>query len=544
MRYLPVVLACLPIPIWAADIPLQSDVRAVTVFPQGATITREVAFSAPAGQHQLILTDLPPDTPLERVRVALSGATLGSISARNDFLPPADPETISRQQALLDEIDRLEKAVQEHEATIRLVQTEVDAAQARVAFLRQLGTGDGVAALGADALRDLTRLVGDETLSALKSAHDATLRVASAGEARAETQDALERARQKLEALQPGTSEGRAMLSVAISAPAETTGTATITYTIDEAGWTPVYDLKLTRASGALSIARGAFLRQSSGENWQDVALTLSTARPSDQTAPSEVWPWPRRIYDPKELQPLAGARMEADMMAAEAPMLEPEAAPSPKTQAEAAFDGLSVSYTYPDPVSVANRADRVRITLGSLETSADLVAQAVPLSDPSAFLMASLDNATDEVILPTSEAMFYLDGRFVGQRALGLIPAGGKAELSFGPIDGLRLSREIVTRSEGDRGIISKSNAASEHVRITVENLTGEAWPLRLIDRVPYSEQDDLRITWQADPPVTEEDVNARRGVLAWSFDLPSGARQIVNLTHKMEWPAGKYLQ
>ena len=42
----------------ADDIPLSSDVSAVTLYPQGATITREIPFEAPAGQHELILTDL------------------------------------------------------------------------------------------------------------------------------------------------------------------------------------------------------------------------------------------------------------------------------------------------------------------------------------------------------------------------------------------------------------------------------------------------------------------------------------------------------
>lgn len=545
MRYLPLIIAALPVPLWAADIPAQSSVRAVTLFPQGATITREVSFSAPAGQHRLILGDLPPDTPLSRVRVSLGGALMGSVSARNDDLPPTDPDVETRQTALRTQIEALEQAILDHDARIRLIRTEVEAAEARVAFLRQLGSGDGVAALGVEALRDLSGLVGDETLSALKSAHMAQERVKGAERDKAETQEALDRLRALLKSLEPGTSAARAMLAVDFSAQAATEATATITYTIEDAGWTPVYDMRLARDSGALRIERGAFIHQSSGENWDEVALTLSTLRPSEQTAPSEIWPWQRWLFDPEEMQPKQAARSDGALGTfSDAHAAEPVAEAALVRQAEADFDGLSVSYDYPGRLSVANRADRVRIALGALEAQVDLVAQAVPLVDGTAFLMADFANETDEVILPSAEAMFYLDGRFVGQRSVDLIPAGGMAELSFGPIEGLRLSRDIIKRSEGDRGVISKSNQVSEHARISIENLTGESWPVRLIDRVPYSEQEDLRITWSSDLEVTEQDLEARRGVLAWSFDLPAGGRQVINLTHRIDWPEGKVLQ
>ncbi|WP_371225716.1 DUF4139 domain-containing protein [Roseovarius sp. 2305UL8-3] len=544
MRYLPVLFAVLPCALWAEDIPLQSEISNVVLYPQGATITREVSFSAPAGQHELIITDLPQTTPLQRVRVEVNGATMGSVTARNDYLPPADPNRMSQEQDLHQEIERLEKELLRHDADIDLLRTEVKAAQARVTFLEQLGQGDGVASLGVDALRDLTSMVGDETLNALKAAHQAQQRVETAKFSKEETQEALDRARQMLKAMQAGQGEDRAVLSVAISAEDATEGTAVITYTIDQAGWTPVYDLRLTRDTGALSIERGAFISQYSGENWQDVTLTLSTVRPSEQTDPGQVWPWLRRIFDPDDIRPMATMTEEAEYDLAGGALAEPVMEAARVRTASASFDGISVTYSYDQPVSMATGADRVRIALGTIETQADLVAQAVPLSDQTAFLMASITNDSNELILPSYEAMFYLDDRFVGQRGVEMIPAGGEVDLSFGPIDGLRLSRVVVDRREGDRGLITKSNEMSEEARITVENLTGESWPIRLLDHVPYSEQDDLRITWEADLAPSEQDVDDKRGVLAWEFDLPAGDEKTITLSHQIEWPEGQMLQ
>ena len=545
MRYLPVLFACLPAAVWAEDIPLQSHVSDVTLYPQGATITREVTFSAPAGQHQLILTDLPRATPLERVRVQIEGATMGSVTARRDFVPPVDPQKSAAIEAAEAEVERAKEAVTGEEAEIRLIRLEAQAASARVAFLEELGAGEDVASLGVEALRDLTGMIGAETLKALRVAHEAEGRATARLKSLKELQEDVARAQQALKALTAGQAEDRAMLAVDITAAAASEARAVITYTIEDAGWVPVYDLKLTRDTGVLQIERGAFVSQYSGENWQDVALTLSTVRPSEQSAPGEVWPWLRRIYDPAEQSQKSVSRvqLEADSLGG-AMVGSAMEAPVMVEQAAASFDGLSVTYTYPGTINVANQADRVRVALGTLETKVDLTAEASPLSDQTAFLMASLTNDMGELILPTWEAMFYMDGRFVGQRALELIPSGGEAELSFGPIEGLRLTRAIVDRNEGDRGVIRKSNEVSEHARITIENLTGETWPIRLLDRVPYSEQEDLRITWEADMTPSEKDVDDKRGVLAWEFDLPAGDSKTINLVHEIEWPEGQNLQ
>lgn len=540
MRTVALFLAVFPFPAFADDYALSSNVSAVTMYPQGATVTREVSYTIPAGQHQLILTDLPRSTPLASVRVQVTGAKMGSVTARNDFVPPRSDEETEALAAARAEVERLEAALRQAEGGIEAIRLEAEAAKARVAFLEKLGEGDGVTELEVSTLRDLSSMIGEETLSALQDAHEAGRRAEEATLALKDLNEELEDARKALAALVP-EDEDRAMLAVAVSADTETRGTLTVTYNTRDAGWQPVYDIRLARDTGVLRLERGAYVAQYTGENWENAALTLSTVRPSEQTAPSDVWPWLRRIYE-SDLQP----RSAVQSLEVFADQAEGRVAAEPVAveEAEANFDGLSVTYAYPGTVSVASGADRVRLALGELETEADLIAQAVPLSDQTAFLMAEFTNDMGELLLPTVEASFYLDGRFVGQRSLQLVAAGAEAELSFGPIDGLRLTRTVLDRNKGDRGVITRSNELTEDVRIEVENLTGEDWPLRLIDRVPYSEQEDLDITWQAQPRPVETDLDGKRGVMAWTFDVPAGGTQTVTLSHTIEWPEGMFLQ
>ncbi|MAU53426.1 MAG: hypothetical protein CMN17_13910 [Roseovarius sp.] len=533
MRALTLCLACLPLAALAEDIPLTSRVSAVTLYPQGASVTREAQVAVPAGAHELILADLPPETPLAAVRVTLDGLRMGGVRTRADYVPPRPEEESAAYRAAKAEVERLEAALRAGRAGVQDIRLEAEAAAARIAFLEGIGQGEGLAALGPDALRDLAAMIGTETLAARRARAEATRRAEAAERDLKDLMEDLARAEQALEALVPET-QARAMLAVRVTAESAATGVLRVSYTIPDAGWQPLHDLHLARDTGALRIERGAFVHQSTGENWRDVALTLSTRRPSEQGAPGEIWPWIPRVTDPEEIRPMPRVAAESDAVLA---------APAGKI-ARPEFDGLSVRYSYPGPVSVATGADRVRLMLPPIETRAEIVARAVPLLDETAFLMARMSLPAEEVLLPTPEARFYLDGRYTGQRWLPLVAGGDTADLSFGPVEGLRLRRVVRDRSEGSRGLITRASAAREEVEIVVENLTGETWPVHLLDRVPVSEQDDLRITWEASPPPDETDVEDRRGVLGWRFDLAAGASQGIRLETRMSWPEGKILQ
>ncbi|MDZ7711140.1 MAG: DUF4139 domain-containing protein [Roseovarius sp.] len=527
-------LAVVAAPALADDLAVTSRVSAVTVYPDGATVTRAATFSAPAGQHEMILTDLPRGTPLESVRVALDGARLGGVRTREDYVPPRDAEESDALRLARAEVERLEEALRTGRAQVADIRMEAEAARARLRFLDGIGRAEGLAAQEPAALSDLVAMIGRETLEARRAEAGAERRAGAAERALKDLMEELDRARQALKALVP-EAQARALLAVGLSAEAATEGRLSITYTVPQAGWQPLYDLHLARTEGRVRIERGAFVHQETGENWRDIDLTLSTRRPTQQGAPGELHPWFPRLGDPDEIRPMPRVRAEGALMEMAAP--EPD-------MARPEFDGLSVRYVYPAPVSVATGADRVRLMLPPVEARAEIEARAVPLLDETAFLMARVSNAEGDVILPTPEARFYLDGRYVGQRFLPFAAAGAEMMLSFGPIEGLVLERVVRTRSEGERGLITRASERREEVEIGIENLTNEDWPVVVLDRVPVSEQDALRINWTARPAPDETDVGDKRGILAWRFDLGAGARRAITLETQMNWPDNKVLR
>ena len=527
----------LPCPALADTILAKSQITAVTLYPQGAQVTRVVSFNAPAGTHDLLITDLPAGTEPNLIRLTSPDLALGAFALRTDRLPPRSDAKTPALLAATADVTAAKAALRDAQAAVAAINARVEAAQAQLAFLAALRP-EG-AALTVESLTALTQSVGAQTLAARQAALAAAADLPPAQTAAETAQQLLDAAIAARAALSQRDSDYTA-LSVAIDAPAAGEAHLTVSHFIQNATWSPVYDMTLDRKAASLRIDRGVLVSQYSGEDWAGVDLTLSTAQPSAQSDPSTLWPDLRQVFDPAtDAPPVYATRSEA-MVA--------DAAPMPKQvgmtlTAVPMLQGETVVYHYPSAVAVASGVENLRLALDSLTMTPDIEARAVPSRDRSAFLLATLTNVSPEILLPGT-ASLYRDSALVGSVQFAGLAAGAKAEIGFGAIEGLRLKRSMPERSTGDRGFISTSTQQEETAVLTVENLTAEAWPLRVLDQIPYSEQEDLKISFTADPAPSETDFDGQRGILSWQFDLAAGVRQQITLSQKLTWPEGKVLQ
>ncbi|GLS85973.1 hypothetical protein GCM10010873_09470 [Cypionkella aquatica] len=526
-------------PAFADQIVAASHITAVTVYPYGAQVTRVVDFDAAVGAHDVLIPDLPAQTPAELIRLQAEGVTLGAFSLRTDRLPPRDETKDPAMLAAKAAVAAAETDVRSAQAGVDAINAAVEAAEAQVDFLRRLRPeGDAVTVEGVKALAGM---VGVEVLTARKEALAAQTQLPAA-------QKVLEDARKLLGDAQAGQdalsqrAADYAGLSVAITADAAGPVHLVVQHYVESASWQPVYDMMLTRKDPSLTIVRGVLVSQTSGEDWAGVDLTLSTAQPSEQAEPSVLWPDLKRVIDPVEMAKRAAAGDEnaQEMLYSggmSEPVMEPEVVAAPMIK------GDVVVYHYPAAVDVATGVENLRLALDEIKLVPQIEAWAVPRRDDTAFVMAKFVNDSGEILLP-GQAYLLREGELVGATQFSTVAAGAEAKLAFGAIEGLRLKRDMPLRAEGDRGILSSSTQVEEKAVLQVENLTAEAWPVRLFDQVPYSEQEDLEISYTADPAPSEVDVDGQRGILAWTFDLAAGEKKSVQLDHVLRWPEGKQLQ
>ena len=543
MRRILLASVLFPACAFADQIPATSRITDVTIYATGARVVREVTFDAPAGVHDLTLDDLPPeiaDGAGMRI-IPGTGVTVGAYALTADGIPTGEPRQSNAQTAADDRVKTLEGAERTALAAIDTINTRIEAVEAQAGFLRTLGTGDGgIGSATPQALQDMALMIGTQT------AQIATTRAAALAERRQAEADlgrlqvTLAAARDALAALTesgPGTAT---VLRVSLANSTGGPGTLQVAYYIDNANWQPVYDIDLARTEARMTVTRGVVVHQETGEDWTDVDLTLSTARPGEQSTPSSLYADLRRIEPEVQLQ----ARTALDAMMAGAPATAaPVMEVAMSAGAVASFVGDTVVYRYGLPVTLSSGVETLRLSLGTIELTPTIRAIAVPRMDRTAYLQATATNTSDEILLPGT-AMLLRDGALIGTLDLGILAPGVEFALSFGPIEGLRLSRTLPVRAEGETGILSSSSQIAETATLKIENKTAEAWDVRVLDQVPYSEQEDLEITYTADPEPSGTKVEGVRGHLAWDLTLPPGETREIKLDHVIRWPEGMVLR
>ena len=524
---------------WAADFQMAAPVSAVTVYPQGAQVTRRITLDLPAGAHRVLLpaqgVDLWNSPP--RVRAG-AGAAIGALNLLAGHV--SDPETVylPRQAAALAALEAAEQALEAARDRQAAKQAELAAAEARLAFLSSV-SGGALETLSPEALTGTAAMIGQETARARAE-------IAAARPALRALEDEIEalktahaQARRDLDALSPP--EGPVdMLAISVEQAEAGPATLEIREFLRNAGWKPAYDLRLTRGEApALELARKVMLAQKTGEPWLDVELVLSTADPFAQIEPTD--PYPNRAVIRPEGRLARGApeKMAGDAMEEAPAMAEPSAI---MATGQLAADGITVAYTYPRKVSVPALGDGLILELDRVELDPEVTLRATPRHDATAFIMAEFTNTTAEPLLPGTAAL-YRDGTYVGSTDLEMIPAGGEETVSFGAMEGIRLDWRALRTDTGDTGIVRRKDERVEALEFSVENLTAKTEEVLTLFALPFSEQEDLKIRTTTRPEPDETDYGKDRGVGAWHLTLKPGEKQTVRVDVTLSWPEDQEL-
>ena len=93
---------------------------------------------------------------------------------------------------------------------------------------------------------------------------------------------------------------GSRVTTVTVTLAAEKAGEVRLSYQVRGPGWQPGYRAALDPAGPGVKLERLALVAQDTGEDWQDVALTLSTGQPGRATQAELPRPWTLDISQPE----------------------------------------------------------------------------------------------------------------------------------------------------------------------------------------------------------------------------------------------------
>lgn len=523
----------------AATIEAASTIDSVTVYPDGATVTRILKVNVPGGDHVVLAKDFPLTLDPASLRVEGEGAsrvTIGSIDARQPAPKPveAEPEREKRIQALEDERTALEN--------------RIEAANVRRNFVRRfasdapLGLGEESSARPLSEWREAFKASEDEinqadeiirSLTVKKREIDARIRILQS-EQRTDPAKKLE-------------------VRIDLSSEAETSATFRVSYTVRDARWNPIYDARLDTGGKdrkpALELVRRAEIIQRTGEDWADVALAVSTVRTarggSAPNLPTLVVSYPQpapQVSSAIPAPPMAAAPVrQLRSASAESSKVADIAAPAEERSAVMETGGFQALFRIPGRVSLGAGEGARSLRIASMSAAPELLVRAAPSVSDTAFLEAAFRQTEEAPLLP-GRVSLYRDGIFVGRGQMPLSAKDETVRLGFGADEQVKVTRVVARRNESASGIISSSKVDEREFRITMRN--GHASPIRMTieDQLPVTENSEIQAEMlPSSTPPTQRDVRDQRGVMAWTQDVSAGETKEIKFGWRVKWPADK---
>ncbi len=540
----------------AADIQAASAIDGVIVFPQGAEVRRVTKVKIPAGSHTLIVPDLPAQAQAASIRVegkATGRLEIGSVDSRSLSVPRGDPEAAASARRRIEaEIEKL----RDERAGIVAEQQAGEAQRTFLTNLLQLPNRPAPAA-GAAVAEDWGKvldLVARQLAPVNKSILEAGVRIR-------EVDRRIRDAEGRLRAEAPAA-ENRVEVKVDVAAAQPVEAEITIRYQVSGASWQPVYDARLATGSKAaaprIAITRRAIVQQRTGEAWTNVAMALSTTRPSAGTSAPELRPItvdypPDRPPPPASMPapvtrsaPVAGAvrdemsnaRGRADLAVAK---VAEEAAIAQQAQVEAgAFQAV---YTILGRQTVMPNGEPRRLQIDQSDLETALTVRAAPRVDERAFLYAKLTVPRATPWLPGQVSLFR-DGTFVGNGRVPQLAPGQDHELGFGPDDRIRVKSATLEEKRAESGLISSTKSETKSYRMTLKNLHERPIAFVVHDQIPVSNNQEIKVELIAKPQPTKRDLEDKRGVLAWEDKLAPDEEKTIDLGWRLSWPAAKSIR
>ena len=567
--------------ILAAPIPAESRLTAATVYPDRAVVTRLATVRLAVGTNEVVFADLPSAIDDASVQVSAKGdvaASLLDIATRSVFVT-AEPD--SRVKTLEDQLLALrrdEQALQDRQAVLdsqRALLGKIEQASATPA-----GSPAGTTPPARPSLAD------DEKLLAFSAAQRGRLdtETRSLERERFDLSAKISALEAQLNGLRGKSSGRRATKTVTVRLSTVAAGQVEVSlgYALAGASWTPAYDARLASEKRQVQLDAFGSVRNATGEDWNGVALTLSTARPGLGGAAPEIAPWYVDVSRPVLYGKLESSSMAVDRALASTSSLKPAspypaatvngfsnnimlvesetfglpAAPPPPAElqlatAEIASAATSASFKIATPVTLASDNTPQRVPIGSALLAAELQYQATPKLQETAYLAAYVTNRSELPFLAGALNVF-LDDTFVAASRLTTTMPGEKFTLNLGADEGIGVKRQILSRFTEDTGFAARSRRTTYDVLVTLTNnkRTKERVVIKDAVPVPRDEKITVRLIEPAERDLLKPEEAAAQppklgvardaeGKLTWRLDLRPGEKREIPLKFSIEHPA-----
>lgn len=510
------------------DKPVDSKISDVTVFLNKAQVTREAKTKLEAGRTNIIIAGLTAQLDPQSIQVKGKGnfVILG-ISHQQNFLNEFNmPKGL---KALKDSLSTMQRQVLLEQSQKEILNKEE---QMLLSNQKIGGTNQNLTVAELKAMADFYRSrLGDIVSSRMKQ--DEKVKKLNETIARLNAQ-----INSQNELYNRNTSE----IVVSVSAEAATSAELEINYVVANAGWYPIYDLRAANTKHPVKLSYKANVFQSTGEEWENVKLKLSTANPNQSGLKPELASWFLDFYQPIAYSLSAKA---SGMVSRSAPVMANEDISMKDVDAKSVADyvttiqtTLNTEFDISLPYSVSSASKPTLVDIRSYEMKSDYVYSVAPKLDADAFLIAKATGWEDFNLLP-GEANVFFEGTFVGKSYID--PNNIKDTLSVS----LGRDKRIVVKRDKLKDLTSRSFMGSTKKEsyaweISVRNTKTESIKIIVEDQVPVSQNTQIEVS------VLETGgakYNKATGKLEWEFEIKPNETKKMTYKYEVKYPKDKQI-
>ena len=517
---------------------LNTSIAAVTVYPDRARITRSGSLPLEVGTSSLEISELPLNLNPDSIRVSAHGtasARLSGVQLSRSFYSEAPSEKVRQLEMEIekfqDEIKRLDTQadlLKQNRANLDLLSAQATVyataiAAGEITIEQQLALFEGLR-------KQVEKLNGEAQIIQVN---------------RRDTDRRLQKLNKVLEQYRNAQPRERYTAIVEVDIKKAGDLTIEISYLVNQAAWIPLYDLCLLEKNNYPLVEVGylAQVTQNTSENWNDVSLTLSTARPALTGKLPELDPW--FINVPEPIIPLARATLTpqllSSMKAAPAISAQPALEPPAEEDAEeitATVDQSNVAITYGVPGMITippdNSPHKVVITRFPLTPRLDYIS--APKLIEGVYRRAKVDNDSTYTLLPGSANIFIGD-EYIGSTPLELTVPQGEFEINLGIEDRFKVERKL-KRRDADKRFIGGKRHLEFGYEIKLENLLAINASITLLDQIPVSFHEEVKVNLESIDPVPTE--RTELNMLKWELTLEPNESLTLHYDFSVESPQG----
>lgn len=530
-------------------IDLDAPITEVTVYADRALVTRKGSIHLEAGEHELRLNNLP-----QFIRDSLRSSGQGP---QNTRILNVDIATAFYSRPPEADISRLQRELERLKQQQQLLKARQDSLNDHRQWLRALGeqSRDFAKGLAQGQMKpqdcaDFFSFMTNQALQDAEAAQNLEIQLK-------QVQLEIEAKKRELSQKQGHANPDRLAAIVTVALAEAGDFTLEISYLVMDASWHPQYDVRVQmneeHSAGEVELTYVGIVQQYTGEAWEQVNLSLSTARPSLAAVLPELDPWYLQVYAPPPPQLAYAAPAGAPTVArmARASISAPSPAPALDQLAEeyepveASIETATVEHTGTALVFRVGRSvdipsdnspHKTTIARDNLPCEFDYVS--APVTEEHTHLRAAITNTTERVLLK-GDASIFLSGEYVGTTQVKMTAPGEKFKIFLGIDDDIKVKRELIERAV-DKGNLLQSDIRriTYAYRITVHHYAAHPRRVVIRDHLPVSQHERIKVKVQNIQPAPAKRTGLE--LLTWRFTLAPDAEQKIEYRFVVEHPQG----